>query len=101
MDSESASYTDDPVAENPLLSSMLAHSNRTPLNFWTTAVDARLLIARKNISGGSQEQLILDDELDALQVAFERMRKRRNQLVLANQLLEDVRLQVSQIGASA
>lgn len=101
MDPKPASYTDNPVAENPLLSSMLAHSDQTPLNFWTAAVDARLLIARKSVLGGSQEKLLLDDELDALRIALERMRMRRNQLVLANQLSEDVRLLVPQIGASA
>lgn len=102
MDPMSTSDSDESVTEKSLVSSMLAHSDQTSLNFWSAAGDARLLIARKNAVEPSQEQGRLDDELDALQLVLGRIRVRRNQLMLVTQLPEDVRLHVPHIiGMSA
>lgn len=93
MDLRLSSDADELLVANTLVSSMLAHSDQTSQNFWSAAADARLLIARaQNDSGSSQEQVRLDDELHALQIALSRIGMRRNQLILANQLPEDVRL---------
>ncbi|EIM82060.1 uncharacterized protein STEHIDRAFT_161412 [Stereum hirsutum FP-91666 SS1] len=98
---ESLRDRDESVVEKTLVSSMLAHSDQTSLNFWSAAGDARLLIARKNAVEPSQEQGRLDDELDALQLVLERIRVRRNQLMLAIQLPEDVIFEVFRILAQS
>lgn len=93
MDPRPSSDADELLVANTLVSSMLAHSDQMSQNFWSAAADARLLIARtQNVSGSSQEQVRLDDELHALQIALNRIGMRRNQLILVNQLPEDVRL---------
>lgn len=93
MDPRLSSDADELLVANTLVSSMLAHSDQTSQNFWSAAADTRLLIARaQNDSGSSQEQVRLDDELHALQIALSRIGMRRNQLILVNQLPEDVRL---------
>lgn len=97
MDTELASSIHNSTVENAMISPMPAYSNHSPHSAWSAMAKARLLAARTDSSGSSEEQVRLDNELMALQAASKLLRIRRNELVPVIKLSSDVRLLFPQI----